>query len=265
MGPLDADQASWSRTQLPNHIKPHLHLHPPTAARADVCRRHCLANHWTIQAVKWQGSNLGVPGSHRRSGYFYGSRQDSAGVWDVHWRGAIERETNIRMMHKQRSTSVPLGQAGGRPEAESHDVYLALHPSQVEFANMLSERLQANGYSVYSNLWLFRQNSTRSYKADTSAWEKSTKPWRSSQAQHLSPTRPTATGARQEELLLRQCRHSPSLPLLPPPYSPTPPHSSPPLFFLVCYCPCRNCRVYSAVRQRLSIPEAKLTANGRLT
>jgi hypothetical protein len=108
---------------------------------------------------------------------------------------------------------VPLGEARGGPEAESHDVYLALHPSQIEFANMLSERLQANGYRVYSNMWLFRQNSMRSYKADTSAWEKSTKPWRSAQAQHLSPTRPTATGARQEELLLRQCRH-----FRPPPF-----------------------------------------------
>lgn len=156
-----------------------------------------------VQAVKWDSSNLGVKGAHRRSGYFYGAPSERPNVWDVHWRGAIEKETKTKQQHQRRSQSVPLGLG---EHTESYDVFLAHHVSQVAFANKLNERLQANGYKVYSNLWLHRDDSKRGWKANTSAWEKSDKPWRSSEAQHMSPARPTATGARHEEILLRECR-----------------------------------------------------------
>lgn len=42
----------------------------------------------------------GSQGSHRRSGYFYGSPAERPCVWDIMWRGALDRECQIKQTHQ---------------------------------------------------------------------------------------------------------------------------------------------------------------------
>mmetsp|Transcript_11046 Transcript_11046/g.21900 ORF Transcript_11046/g.21900 Transcript_11046/m.21900 type:complete len:248 (+) Transcript_11046:78-821(+) len=154
-----------------------------------------------IKAVKWDSSKLGKAGGHRRSGYFYGSPSDSSAVWDIHWKRQLEKEARIKQMHQTRTD-----RESGGSHVDKHDVFLSHHAAQGGIANRINERLQANGYNVYSNSWFCRSNSPRAWKGNTTAWEKSSKPWRSIELNHRSPNRPTATGADEEELRLRECQ-----------------------------------------------------------